>query len=42
LFGRISAVGTNHRPVSPKKVVVAGRVSTGVLADDDWAEFEEL
>src|SRR5215510_11376135 len=25
--GNTSAVGTNHRPVSPKKVVVAGRVS---------------
>jgi hypothetical protein len=29
-LGRISPVGTNHSPVSPKNVVVAGRVSV------DW------
>src|SRR5215470_19086898 len=33
--GRTSAVGTNHNPVSPKKVVVAGRVSSAVAVDED-------
>src|SRR3954463_10905873 len=32
--GRTSAVGANHSPVSPKKVVVAGRVSA-VAVDED-------
>src|SRR5947208_4160572 len=32
--GSTSAVGTNHNPVSPKNVVVAGRVSSEV---DDCA-----
>jgi hypothetical protein len=35
LFASTSAVGTNHRPVSPKKVVVAGRVSSGAAVDED-------
>src|SRR5713101_603285 len=30
-----SAVGTNHNPVSPKNVVVAGRVSSAVAVDED-------
>src|SRR4051812_25024720 len=34
-FGSTSPVGTNHNPVSPKKVVVAGRVSSVVAVDDD-------
>src|SRR5262245_26734842 len=31
--GTISPVGTNHKPVSPFTVVVAGRVSVGGVAD---------
>src|SRR5471030_3036715 len=31
---RISAVGTYHSPVSPKNVVVAGRVSTAAAGDE--------
>jgi hypothetical protein len=31
-LGRMSAVGTNHRPVSPRKVVLAGRVSRALSA----------
>src|SRR5438093_13186843 len=34
--GSTSAVGTNHNPVSPKNVVVAGRVCSAVAVDEDW------
>jgi hypothetical protein len=43
--GRTSAVGTYHSPVSPRKVVVAGRVSLvvagaggGAALDGVWAD----
>src|SRR5437016_11306077 len=34
-LARISPVGTNHTPVSPKNVVVAGRVSSAAGVDED-------
>src|SRR5437773_11331923 len=33
--GSTSAVGTNHNPVSPKNVVVAGRMASHVPVDED-------
>src|SRR6266851_2320771 len=41
-LGSTSAVGTNHNPVSPKNVVVAGRVSSAVAVDEDcvWVVVE--
>src|SRR5881397_12300 len=41
-LGSTSAVGTNHNPVSPKNVVVAGRVSSVVAVDEDcvWVAVE--
>ena len=35
-----SAVGTYHNPVSPKNVVVAGRVSSVVDEDAVWLVLE--
>jgi len=37
-----SPVGTYHNPVSPKNVVVAGRVSSAVAVDEDegWVVVE--
>jgi len=42
LFARTSPVGTNHSPVSPKKLVVAGRVSSAAAVDEDgvWVAVE--
>src|SRR4030095_4215416 len=41
-FASTSPVGTYHNPVSPKNVVVAGRVSAGAVDEGEVWVVEEL